>query len=128
MKNEAKYLGALERLIQGRPNHPDLKLKVACGSLRISIRAVAKEAGLSHAPISKGNYPLVSERLEEHVNRKSRRKRLRKGQIEIAAELKEARASVVKMATKIAFLESKCRLLEMSIKGGGRTNSHPSAS
>lgn len=67
---ERDFIEAIERLENGNPRNPKLKSAVAHGKLRISISAVAREAGRSRTLIALEacRYPGVRARVLGHVS------------------------------------------------------------
>lgn len=63
---EQDFLDALDRLADGRPQHPDLREKLRRGkAVKINLATVSQEAGRARGLISKDNcrYPAVRQRI-----------------------------------------------------------------
>jgi hypothetical protein len=115
---EERYMAALERLKQRSLASPPAQDGATQRTkFKISNRSVAKEAGLSHSPLSRGGYPKVCAAIKDcsttiRVLRKGKLKRIR----ELTASLAEAEIAKSKLATQVAFLTLRCSELERKLK------------
>jgi len=118
-RTEQLYVAALERLKNGKPNHPELAKAASKGSLRLSLRTLAKEAKASHSPLSKGFYPHIRAELEELRKRKNgvvaitaKKDRLR----DLHLALLQSKEDKRKLGTKVAILTAIVEKLTLELK------------
>ena len=62
---KADFHDAIDRIIAGKPKHPDLKAKAAAGKLKLNATNVAKEAGRAPALFWNKSYADIAKRVKE---------------------------------------------------------------
>ena len=120
---EQQYVAALERLKNGKPNHPELAKAASNGTLKFSLRNLAKEANASHSPLSKGFYPHIRAELEELRKRRNgvvaitaKKDRLR----DLHLALLQSKEDKRKLGTQVTILTATVEKLTIELKRAKR--------
>ncbi|MBK3732291.1 hypothetical protein GAY29_04090 [Azospirillum brasilense] len=115
-----EFLEALQRLQEGRPRNRDLAQKAKKDGIRISISAVAKEAGRSRTLIGHDEcqYPRVRQRVLaamapvlEPRTAQDVIKRLREGNADLRAQLSLSRSQNAALVMRMAQVEKNAKRL-----------------
>lgn len=113
---ERDYEAALDRLIQGTPQHPSLQAQLAAkGCCKITIRNVAKEAGHSHNPLydNKDRYKNILKRIKsskplaasEHLTERDKDAELRQVKKNLEQEKRDALTENMGLLIRISKLQ-----------------------
>jgi len=112
---EHELMDALQRLVDRRPQDPDLAQKAQRGTLKINISSVAKEAGRSRTLVSHGccAYPQVRAAILNYRNPPNQatsmaeiNRRLRSENAELRRSIKLAREAMAAMVRRVERIKN----------------------
>jgi hypothetical protein len=112
---EHELMEALQRLVDRRPQDPDLAQKAQRGTLKINISSVAKEAGRSRTLVSHGccAYPQVRAAILNYRNPPNQatsmaeiNRRLRSENAELRRSIKLAREAMAAMVRRVERIKN----------------------
>ena len=112
---EHELMEALQRLVDRRPQDPDLAQKAQRGTLKINISSVAKEAGRSRTLVSHGccAYPQVRAAILNYRNPPNQatsmaeiNRRLRSENAELRRSIKLAREAMAEMVRRVESIKN----------------------
>ena len=112
---EHELMEALQRLVDRRPQDPDLAQKAQRGTLKINISSVAKEAGRSRTLVSHGccAYPQVRAAILNYRNPPKQatstaeiNRRLRSENAELRRSIKLAREAMAAMVRRVERIKN----------------------
>lgn len=123
---EGDYEAALDRLLQGIPQHPSLQAQLAAkGYCKITIRNVAKEAGHSHNPLydNKDRYKDILERIKsskplaasKHLTERDKDAELRQTKKDLEQEKRDALTENMGLLIRISKLQDQNKKLSGEI-------------